>query len=95
MTKLTTGEHLVKLQTDIEYIKLQLVDNNSKIEGFINKANKTYADKQEVQVLKDKVDSLSLSDEAQWQKLVKIGERLALLSVLLYFLLKESGVEII
>lgn len=88
---MTTGEQLVKIKTDIEYIKLQIVDNNTKIDSFINKADTTYARQVEVRELQDKIVKLSKSDESQWKKILAIGERVALISAILFFAGKDLG----
>lgn len=94
MSKVTVGEHIMKLNTDMSYIKKEVDTINGKLDGFIKNANEVYVNKQELSVLESRVNKLDADNVDLWKKLVKIGERLALLGALTFFLLRELGVSL-
>ena len=94
MTKIPIGEQIMKLNTDMGYIKKEVDEINNKIDKFIDSANETYANKQELKFLESRINKIDLENEAQWKKMVKIGERLALVSAIIFLIAQNMGLPV-
>ena len=94
MSKVTIGEQIMKLNTDMSYVKKEVGMINNKIDDFIKNANATYANKQEVHYLEQRVNRLDLDNEAQWKKLLKISERLALVVAIVFLIAQNMGLTV-
>jgi len=53
--QLTQGERLVKIETDIDYIKKEIVKNGTVMSDFINSADEKYTHKEEFDDFKNEV----------------------------------------
>lgn len=94
MSKATIGEQIVKLNMDMTYVKKEVDTINNKLDAFILSANETYANKQEVHYLEERINRLDLDNEAQWKKIIKIGERLVYIGVVVILIGKQLGISL-
>lgn len=74
---LTTGERLMKIETDLSYLKTEVSETKTLMKGFIEKADDKYATKSEVSQLRESlkttnIEIKSVSDKV-WEIVWKWG----------------------
>lgn len=95
-TKVTQGERLVKLETEIEYIKNTVNSVDHKLDKFIDAADKTYARKSELVALQSEISHASCNNW-NWKHYLVTGSvaLFALLSLIMSILSLSQGGSII
>lgn len=91
-TKTTQGERLVKLETEIEYIKNTVNSVESKLDKFIGASDKTYARKSELAALRAEISNSQCANW-NWKHYLLSGAvtLFALLSLIISLLSLSQG----
>jgi len=73
--RLTAGERLVKIETDIDYIKQEVTGTCKKLDNFINSADNKYAHKEEFNDFKKEISNQRSNTRSwvQWIPSVLMG----------------------
>jgi len=82
--QLTQGERLVKIETDIDYIKQETTKNGTKLDAFIDCADEKYTHKEEFEHFKEAMKE-SKSTTRSWVQWIP-GIMISIVALIIAFI---------